>query len=143
MKVFTLEEARNQLVKIKPIVEDINLKKEELHSLLVRLEEEEDELERMYCQSKIKEIEALRAEETSEGLQNSVSSVTPAGKVSRTTIPYPTTRMRLGDYLRAKRFSRADIKVKLGELSSHICPYVKHNNPFGYVPSRRSKEWLS
>ena len=59
MKVFTLEEARNQLVKIKPIVEDINLKKEELHSLLVRLEEEEDELERMYCQSKIKEIEAL------------------------------------------------------------------------------------
>jgi len=59
MKVFTLEEARNTLVKIKPIVEDINLKKEELFETYARLEEEQDDLERMYYQTKIKEIESL------------------------------------------------------------------------------------
>ena len=59
MKVFTLEEARNLLVKIKPIVEDINLKKEELLDIYSRLEEEEDDLERMYYQTKVKELESL------------------------------------------------------------------------------------
>ncbi|NPA40929.1 MAG: DUF2203 domain-containing protein [Aquificae bacterium] len=59
MKVFTLEEARDLLVKIKPIVEDINLKKEELYDIYSRLEEEQDELERMYYQTKVKELENL------------------------------------------------------------------------------------
>ncbi len=59
MKVFTLEEARNLLVKIKPIVEDINLKKNELFEIYSRLEEEEDDLERMYYQTKLKELESL------------------------------------------------------------------------------------
>ena len=59
MKVFTLEEARNLLVKIKPIVEDINLKKSELFEIYSRLEEEEDDLERMYYQTKLKELESL------------------------------------------------------------------------------------
>ncbi len=59
MKVFTLEEARNLLVKIKPIVEDINLKKEELLDIYSRLEEEEDDLEKMYYQTKVKELESL------------------------------------------------------------------------------------
>ncbi len=59
MKVFTLEEARNLLVKIKPIIEDINLKKEELFEIYSRLEDEQDELEKMYYQTKVKEIESL------------------------------------------------------------------------------------
>ncbi len=59
MKVFTLEEARNLLVKIKPIVEDINMKKEELFEIYSRLEEEEDDLEKMYYQTKAKELESL------------------------------------------------------------------------------------
>ena len=59
MKVFTLEEARNLLVKIKPIVEDINLKKGELFDIYSRLEEEQDELEKMYYQTKVKELESL------------------------------------------------------------------------------------
>ena len=59
MKVFTLEEARELLVKIKPIVEDINLKKQELYEIYTRLEEENDDLERMFYQSRIKELESL------------------------------------------------------------------------------------
>ncbi len=59
MKVFTLEEARELLVKIKPIVEDINLKKQELFDIYTRLEEESDDLERMFYQSRIKELESL------------------------------------------------------------------------------------
>ena len=59
MKVFTLEEARNLLVKIKPIVEDINLKKGELLDIYSRLEEEEDDLEKMYYQTRLKELESL------------------------------------------------------------------------------------
>ncbi len=59
MKVFTLDEACDLLVKIKPLVEDINSKKEELYELYSRLEEEEDDLEKMYCQTKVKETESL------------------------------------------------------------------------------------
>ncbi|WP_457601143.1 DUF2203 domain-containing protein [Hydrogenivirga sp.] len=59
MKVFTLEEARNLLIKIKPIVEDINMKKSELFELYSKLEDEEDELERMFSQTKVKELESL------------------------------------------------------------------------------------
>ncbi len=59
MKVFTLEEARELLVKIKPIVEDINLKKQELFDIYSRLEDESDDLERMFYQSRIKELESL------------------------------------------------------------------------------------
>ncbi len=59
MKVFSLEEARDLLVKIKPIVEDINMKKEELYEIYNRLEDEQDELEKMYYQTKVKELENL------------------------------------------------------------------------------------
>ncbi|RLJ71339.1 hypothetical protein BCF55_1638 [Hydrogenivirga caldilitoris] len=59
MKVFTLEEARNLLIKIKPIVEDINIKKSELYEFYSRLEDEQDELEKMYYQTKVKELESL------------------------------------------------------------------------------------
>jgi len=59
MKVFTLKEARNLLVKIKPIVEDINIKKNELFEIYARLEDEQDDLEKMYFQTKAKEIESL------------------------------------------------------------------------------------
>ncbi len=59
MKVFTLDEARELLVKVKPIVEDINIKKSELFDIYSRLEEEQDELEKMYHQTKVKELESL------------------------------------------------------------------------------------
>ncbi len=59
MKVFTLEQARELLHKIKPIVEDISLKKEELMDIYPRIEDEEDDLERMYYQTKAREIESL------------------------------------------------------------------------------------
>ncbi len=59
MKVFTLEEARELIVKIKPIVEDINMKKEELYEIYSRLEEEHDDLEKMYYQTRVKEIESM------------------------------------------------------------------------------------
>lgn len=59
MKVFTLEEARNLLIKIKPIVEDINIKKNELFEIYARLEDEQDDLEKMYYHTKAKEIESL------------------------------------------------------------------------------------
>lgn len=58
MKVFTLREARNLLVKIKPIVEDIRQKRESLNELYQELVAQEDELERMYLKTKIKELEA-------------------------------------------------------------------------------------
>ncbi|HIQ48844.1 MAG TPA: DUF2203 family protein [Aquifex aeolicus] len=58
MKVFTLREARELLIKIKPIAEDIRLKKEELRNLYEELSSQEDELEQMYLKTKIKEIEA-------------------------------------------------------------------------------------
>lgn len=57
MKVFTLREARELLVKIKPTAEDIKLKKEELRNLYEGLSFQEDELEQMYLKTKIKEIE--------------------------------------------------------------------------------------
>ncbi|WP_461828669.1 DUF2203 domain-containing protein [Aquifex sp.] len=57
MKVFTLKEARETLVKIKPIVEDIREKKEELSRLYEELMEQEDELEQMYLKTRIKELE--------------------------------------------------------------------------------------
>ena len=58
MKVFTLKEAREVLIKIKPIVEDIREKKEELARLYEELMEQEDELEQMYLKTKIKELES-------------------------------------------------------------------------------------
>ncbi len=57
MKVFTLKEARETLVKIKPIVEDIREKKENLSRLYEKLMEQKDELEQMYLKTKIKELE--------------------------------------------------------------------------------------
>jgi len=57
MKVFTLREARETLIKIKPIVEDIREKKEELSRLYEELLMQEDELEQMYLKTKIKELE--------------------------------------------------------------------------------------
>ena len=76
MKVFTLEQARELLQKIKPIVEDISLKKEELMDIYPRAEEEEDDLERMYYQTKAREIESqikrnfLRIEEMGGVVKN-------------------------------------------------------------------------
>lgn len=57
MKVFTLREARETLIKIKPIVEDVREKKEELSRLYEELLTQEDELEQMYLKTKIKELE--------------------------------------------------------------------------------------
>lgn len=58
MKVFTLREARETLIKIKPIVEDIKEKKRELSKLYEELATQEDELEQMYLKTKIKELES-------------------------------------------------------------------------------------
>ncbi|AAC07630.1 DUF2203 domain-containing protein [Aquifex aeolicus] len=58
MRVFTLKEARDLLVKIKPIAEDIRHKKEELRNLYEELNAQEDELEQMYVKTRIKELEA-------------------------------------------------------------------------------------
>ncbi len=57
MKVFDIDTARDLITVIKPIVEDINLKKEELYSCLARLEEEKDELERLYLQSHVEDLD--------------------------------------------------------------------------------------
>ncbi len=57
MKVFTLKEAREVLIKIKPIVEDIKERKEELSKLYDELINQEDELEQMYLKTKVKELE--------------------------------------------------------------------------------------
>lgn len=58
MKVFDLETARELVAVIKPIVEEINAKREELYSCISRLEEEQDPLERMYLESHIKDLES-------------------------------------------------------------------------------------
>ncbi|MGB9873352.1 MAG: DUF2203 domain-containing protein, partial [Hydrogenobacter sp.] len=57
MKVFDLDSARELLTLIKPLVETINIRKEELYSILVKMEEEEDKLERLYMESQSKEID--------------------------------------------------------------------------------------
>ena len=57
MKVFDLEGARELIPLIKPIVEDIIAKREELYSLLVSLEEEKDPLEKLYKESQIRELD--------------------------------------------------------------------------------------
>jgi len=59
MKVFDLDTARETLVVIKPIVEEINIKRMELMEAYERLQEEQDPLERMYLESHIKDLEAL------------------------------------------------------------------------------------
>jgi len=57
MKVFDLDSARELLTLIKPLVETINIKKQELYSILARMEEEEDKLERLYMESQSREID--------------------------------------------------------------------------------------
>jgi hypothetical protein len=57
MKVFDLDTARETLVIIKPIVEEINSKRMELTEAYERLQEEQDPLERMYLESHIKDLE--------------------------------------------------------------------------------------
>lgn len=57
MKVFDLDSAREALVLIKPLVEAINIKRQELHALIDAMEEERDPLERMYMDTQIREIE--------------------------------------------------------------------------------------
>ena len=59
MKVFDLDTARETLVLIKPIVEEINTKRMELTEAYERLQEEQDPLERMYLESHIRDLEAL------------------------------------------------------------------------------------
>ncbi|MFN3599009.1 MAG: DUF2203 domain-containing protein [Aquificaceae bacterium] len=58
MKLFDLETARELIAVIKPIVEEINLKKEELQDYLLKLEEEKDILERMYIESHIRDLDS-------------------------------------------------------------------------------------
>lgn len=58
MKVFDLDTARELITIIKPIVEDINLKREELQGCLSRLEEETDMLEKLYLESHVKDLDA-------------------------------------------------------------------------------------
>ncbi len=57
MKIFDLETARDLITLIKPIVEEINLKKEELQESLLRLEEEKDILEKMYLETHVKDLD--------------------------------------------------------------------------------------
>ncbi len=57
MKVFDIDTARDLITVIKPIVEDINSKREELYSCLARLEEEKDELEKLYLKSHIEDLD--------------------------------------------------------------------------------------
>ncbi len=57
MKVFDIDTARELITVIKPIVEDINSKREELYSCLLRLEEETDNLEKLYLQSHLKDLD--------------------------------------------------------------------------------------
>jgi hypothetical protein len=59
MKVFDLDTARETLVVIKPIVEEINAKRMELTEAYERLQEEQDLLERMYLESHIKDLESV------------------------------------------------------------------------------------
>ncbi len=58
MKVFTLEEARQVLDLVKEAVDRINAKKAELAEYYEILESDQDELEKMFAKSKIKEIES-------------------------------------------------------------------------------------
>jgi hypothetical protein len=57
MKVFDLDTARETLVVIKPIVEEINTKRMELTEAYERLQEEQDTLERMYLESHMKDLD--------------------------------------------------------------------------------------
>jgi len=59
MKVFDLDTARETLVVIKPIVEEINTKRMELTEAYERLQEEQDSLERMYLESHIRDLESV------------------------------------------------------------------------------------
>jgi hypothetical protein len=59
IKVFDLDTARETLVVIKPIVEEINTKKMNLTEAYERLQEEQDPLERMYLESHIKDLESV------------------------------------------------------------------------------------
>jgi hypothetical protein len=59
MKVFDLDTARETLVVIKPIVEEIKTKRMELTEAYERLQEEQDPLERMYLESHIRDLEVL------------------------------------------------------------------------------------
>ncbi|GBC88120.1 hypothetical protein HRbin13_00238 [bacterium HR13] len=58
MKVFDLDGAKELLTLIKPLVEAINTKKEELYSLFTNMEEEEDKLEKLYMESQARELDA-------------------------------------------------------------------------------------
>jgi hypothetical protein len=58
MKVFDLDTARETLVVIKPIVEEINTKRMELTEAYERFQEEQDTLERMYLESHMKDLDA-------------------------------------------------------------------------------------
>jgi len=58
MKVFDLDTARETLVVIKPIVEEINTKRMELTEAYERFQEEQDSLERMYLESHMKDLDA-------------------------------------------------------------------------------------
>ncbi|QID33349.1 DUF2203 domain-containing protein [Pampinifervens florentissimum] len=79
MKVFDIDTARDLITIIKPIVEDINLKKEELYSCLARLEEEKDELERLYLQSHVEDldIEIRRLFQKIEALGGVIKGIDP------------------------------------------------------------------
>ncbi len=55
------------------------------------------------------------------------SSVPPAGHMPRTTIPYPTAKVRLEDYLRIKHLRKRHNKTKFRELSSHFNPHAENN----------------
>ena len=59
MKVFDLDTARETLVVIKPIVEEIKTKRMELTEAYERLQEEQDPLERLYLESHIRDLEVL------------------------------------------------------------------------------------
>ncbi|MFZ8862503.1 MAG: DUF2203 domain-containing protein [Thermocrinis sp.] len=59
IKVFDLDTARETLVVIKPIVEEINAKRMELTEAYERLQEEQDPLEKMYLESHIKDLESV------------------------------------------------------------------------------------
>ena len=58
MKVFDLDTARETLVVIKPIVEEINAKRMELTEAYERFQEEQDTLEKMYLESHMKDLDA-------------------------------------------------------------------------------------
>ncbi|WP_448583264.1 DUF2203 domain-containing protein [Thermocrinis sp.] len=59
LKVFDLDTARETLVLIKPIVEEINSKRLELAEVYEKFQEEEDKLEKMYLESHMRELDKL------------------------------------------------------------------------------------